>query len=192
MFCTKCGKKLKKKEQFCPNCGKNVNEEIPTPVVATPIDDSKSKKSAIIVVIIVVALMILAILAFVGIVIAIVFFAIDTVSKAENIELLGEEIPTVYKVTGEDIRICSIESRSDLHIKTVEYDYCDRLSDEDAKEYFDYLVENHGFVYKTDVSGEYLSKEERGLLFTIYKDSKDKITYSVLMVNNSPSGKVSA
>ncbi len=187
MYCTQCGNKLKKKEQFCPNCGKNIDEPVAPQVVGTSVDGDKSKKSAIIVVIVVIALIILGILALVGIVVAIVFFALGAVEQTEHIDLLGYEVPTVYKATGERVHVCGIKSHSDLHIKTVEYDYCNNLGDDDVKEYFDYLIKNEGFVRVDDASGTYLEKKTRELTYTVVLEDNDRIVYKVLMVNDRSS-----
>ena len=178
MYCVNCGNKLKK-EKFCPKCGKNVKEPMPTPVVQEPMpvyDNSKSKKTGITIALVYALVVLLAFVAFIGLTLFIVFLVVGRVQEREFIDLSGYNIPTVYKVLDDKRYVCSINSTYGVYDKTVIVDYCNHLSSSDVSEYINYLVQKEGFVYNENNNG-FLNKVDGPYKYTITIDSNDVITF---------------
>lgn len=180
MYCPNCGNEMNG-EKFCTKCGYNIEERKEAEEVRTSTTAPAKTSKAGMAVVIVVVLMIFAV---VGLIIFSTFkyvtgFISDK-ETAEYIEVDNIKVATVYKVIGEKRSICGYSGSLNLNGNgdVVSYDYCNKLSEEDERDYVDYLVEEDGFQMSLGSFKYNLYKEVDGYVITITIDDNDKITYT--------------
>ncbi len=180
MYCPNCGNEMNG-EKFCTQCGYNIEERKEAEEVSTSTTTPAKTNKAGMAVVIIVVLMIFAI---VGFIIFLTFkFITGFISDketAEYIEVDNIKVATVYKVLGEERSICGYSGSLNLNGNgdVVSYDYCNNLSEEDERDYVDYLVEVDGFQMSSGSFKYNLYKEVDGYVITITIDDNDKITYT--------------
>jgi len=180
MYCPNCGNEMNG-EKFCTQCGYNIEERKEAEEVSTSTTTPAKTNKAGMAVVIIVVLMIFAI---VGFIIFLTFkFITGFISDketAEYIEVDNIKVATVYKVLGEERSICGYSGSLNLNGNgdVVSYDYCNNLSEEDERDYVDYLVEVDGFQMSLGSFKYNLYKEVDGYVITITIDDNDKITYT--------------